>query len=310
MSASVSVIITAYNSEKYISDALASISNQEFQDFELIVIDDGSTTKSTKEICRDFEESEGIPVRYICQANGGPSRARNAGLSLAQGEFVSFLDADDIFVPSKLSRQFNMLRNLPNDYASVVGCSLKFHDRGLKKNEKICPDILDGHFDINSFLSGNLLIEGTPGYYLFRRTALISVGGFDESLRNNEDFDILLRLNRSFKIKTHQDIVFMQRIRPDSLSKVDPIAGLHGVLKFANKVLDAMPDVSRAAVARKKQRAYFSAALSCLKKRQIRHYLWLANKGLDLGRVKTWRGIFVLIATRPLRWLAKKPSGI
>jgi glycosyltransferase involved in cell wall biosynthesis len=97
----VSVIIPAYNAAEHISGALESIFDQTFRDFEVIVVDDGSTD-NTKEVVRAFQGKEN--VRYFYQRNGGQSSARNLGVREARGEYLAFLDADDLWMPEFLER--------------------------------------------------------------------------------------------------------------------------------------------------------------------------------------------------------------
>jgi glycosyltransferase involved in cell wall biosynthesis len=96
-----SVVIPLYNKEKYIKETLQSVRNQSFQDFEIIVIDDGSTDNS----CDIVKSKNDSRVRLIRQDNGGPSKARNRGIKEAKGKYISFLDADDAWLPDKLERQ-------------------------------------------------------------------------------------------------------------------------------------------------------------------------------------------------------------
>ncbi|TGN39939.1 glycosyltransferase family 2 protein [Marinobacter confluentis] len=304
----VSIIISSYNSEKYIGDALLSVADQTLKEIEVIVVDDGSCSNETSIICEKYRDIINAPLLYIYQKNGGPSKARNVGLSRARGEYIAFLDSDDTFLPTKLQMQLKILSDLPKNYACVIGCAEIINSETRNKIIS-CPDEIDGYLDVEKFVSGYIKIEGTPGYF-FRRSSLESVCGFDELLRNNEDFDLLLRIGLKYKIKTHKDIVFKQRCRPDSLSKSDPIQALVGVLAFCDKLENEFSDVSDASIARKKQRAYFSAAMGCIREARLRHYLWLVNMGLNMTGVKGWKGFLVLISSRPFRWLAIKPPGV
>ena len=103
----VSVIVPVYNGERYLEAALKSIFNQDYQPIEIIVVDDGSTD-GTADIVRLFKN-----VHYIYQANQGPSAAWNTGIAAAQGECIAFLDADDMWMPQKLSLQVAYLNQHP-----------------------------------------------------------------------------------------------------------------------------------------------------------------------------------------------------
>jgi len=95
----VSVVIPVYNAEPFLREALDSVLAQDYEPFEVIVVDDGSTDGSGT-IARSYPE-----VRYLRQENQGPAVARNAGIAAAQGEFLAFFDADDVMLPNKLSVQ-------------------------------------------------------------------------------------------------------------------------------------------------------------------------------------------------------------
>jgi glycosyltransferase involved in cell wall biosynthesis len=120
------VIVPVYNSERYLEDTLKSIFNQDYQPIEVIVVDDGSTDSSAK-IAKSFKN-----IRYIYQANQGPSAARNTGITISQGEFIAFLDSDDMWMPEKLSLQINYLLNHP-DVGFVVAHRRMLIEQGIKR---------------------------------------------------------------------------------------------------------------------------------------------------------------------------------
>ena len=96
----VSVIIPTYNCDRYIDQAIASVLEQTYTDYELIIVDDGSTDDTAQVI-----KSYGDRINYIYQANQGVAQARNRGLAAAQGQYIAFLDQDDVFLPNKLGEQ-------------------------------------------------------------------------------------------------------------------------------------------------------------------------------------------------------------
>src|SRR5512135_1404731 len=98
----VSVIITTYNRRSYLKAAVESVLAQDYPDKEVIVVDDGSTDGSAEEV-------RGLPIRYVWKENGGISSARNQGISLAQGDFIAFLDVDDLWKKGKLSLQMRAM---------------------------------------------------------------------------------------------------------------------------------------------------------------------------------------------------------
>ena len=299
----VSVIVTTYNSERYLGQALTSLADQTYKNFEIILVDDGSTSRDAQKLAEQFASSHELPIRYYYKENGGPSSARNLGLKHAVGKYVAFLDSDDFYDIDKLTRQKEMLGRLPEEYCCVVGAACKFDDRAHSRQWIKVPPPLEGFLDIEKFLLGEMSIEGTPGY-LFRRSALMSVNGYDEYLSNNEDFDLLLRLAVNFKIKTHADVTFHRRLRSDSLSKANPILGLRQSLKFISKAETLFSDIDAHVFARRKQKAFFNAAFLCLKKGRIANYKWLIKRGVEsAGGISTWRGYcaYLLAMLLPVR---------
>jgi glycosyltransferase involved in cell wall biosynthesis len=105
----VSVIIPVYNAEKYIAATIESVLSQTYQNLEILIIDDGSPDKSI-EVCQQFQDSR---IKIIRQANRGLPGARNTGIRHAQGDYIAFLDADDIWLPNKLEKHVNHLKNSP-----------------------------------------------------------------------------------------------------------------------------------------------------------------------------------------------------
>jgi len=122
----VSAIIPVYNGERHLSDALDSILSQDYKPIEIIVVDDGSTDSSA-DIARTYSE-----VQYIYQPNQGPSTARNTGVIATQGELIAFLDADDVWLPNKLSAQVSYLMSHP-EIGFVVAKRRMHIENGIEK---------------------------------------------------------------------------------------------------------------------------------------------------------------------------------
>ena len=110
----VTVIIPTYNNSLFVIDSIESVLNQTYKNFEIIVVDDGSTD-NTEDILKDYVNQK--KIIYIKKINGGPASARNVGIREAKGKFVAFLDADDIWTPNKLTKQIGLI--LKNDFAAV-----------------------------------------------------------------------------------------------------------------------------------------------------------------------------------------------
>src|SRR5438132_1599837 len=115
----VSVVIPVYNGERYLADAIQSVRDQTYQNFEVIVVDDGSTDGSA-----DVAQRFGEAIRYVHQANGGVCKARNAGIAAARGAYIAFLDQDDLWLPDKLAAQVTYLDSHPEVGAVYCQCQV------------------------------------------------------------------------------------------------------------------------------------------------------------------------------------------
>jgi glycosyltransferase involved in cell wall biosynthesis len=181
----ISVVIPVYNGEKTIRETIESVLNQSFQDFELIVINDGSQD-STLEIVCSIKDPR---LQVFSCSNAGLATSRNRGIARAVGEYISFIDADDLWTPDKLEAQLKALKDNPESavaysWTNYIDESSQFLRRG---------GYLTADGDVYAqLLVINFLENGSNP--LIRRQALIDVGGFDESLPAAEDWDIFLRL--------------------------------------------------------------------------------------------------------------------
>ena len=179
----VSVIIPAYNQGHYLAEAIQSVLKQTFRDFEILVIDDGSTD-NTAEITQGFSDQR---VVYYYQPNKGLSAARNTGLRHARGEFISYLDSDDLFLPKKLEFLITALRQNPR-WGMVAGQALIINENGAQTGNIYASPLPE---PIENLLLGNPLHVGSV---LVHRRWQALAGEFDESLRSYEDWDMWLRL--------------------------------------------------------------------------------------------------------------------
>jgi len=180
-----SVVIPLYDKEKYISKTLESVLKQTFENFEIIVIDDGSTDKSC-EIVRSIKDSR---IRLIRQENGGPSKARNRGIQEAKGEFIAFLDADDEWLPEKLEKQYEFHCENPNVVWSCTGYRAeggKRTEQFLYAEEGVLDDALDAIVKGVSINSSTAAIQRD----VFDDNRLL----FNESVRRSEDREVWLKM--------------------------------------------------------------------------------------------------------------------
>ncbi|MBD0388947.1 MAG: glycosyltransferase family 2 protein [Nostoc sp. C3-bin3] len=192
LSPKISVIIPTYNRSYLIKDAIESVLNQTYQDFELIIIDDGSTD-NTKEALAEYGER----LQYIYQENQGRSAARNHGINLAKGEYIAFLDSDDVWFPDKLARQVPILESAPENVVLVHGykCIVDLNLQPIPGWELKLRNLYTlaemGEETYENYLDSNCIFTST---ILVRKTAIIEVDGYDTNIQSMEDLDIYLRL--------------------------------------------------------------------------------------------------------------------
>lgn len=181
----ISVVIPAYNAERTILETVGSVLQQTFSDFELIVINDGSKDR-TVELLQSIKDER---LKVFSYENGGLPVARNRGLSRSTGEFIAFVDADDLWAPDKLELQLAALQQHPE--AGVAYSWTSIIDEQGKPLYDNAPSFFEGNV-YAQLLIGDFIYSGSNT--LIRREAIESVGGFDPVLKSCEDWDCWLRL--------------------------------------------------------------------------------------------------------------------
>lgn len=180
----VSVVIPAYNAEAWLAPAVRSALAQDYDGFEVIVVDDGS-----KDGTGDVAKSFGKDVRYVRQENSGVCVARNRGAKEGRGDLIAFLDADDLWLPGKLRAQVGRLASRPEAVASFAGTIAVDETTGREEvlEYRLNPDVI-------ADLLLNCTIIGNASSVMVRRPAFEGVGGFDPRLSNCADWDMWIRL--------------------------------------------------------------------------------------------------------------------
>ncbi len=180
----VSVIIPAYNGDRYIARAIESVIAQTYTDCEIIVVDDGSQDNTSSVV-----ENYGEKINYIYQPNQGVAVARNRGIKEAKGEFIAFLDQDDFFLPDKLALQVAVLEQQPS--LGLVNSGWQIVDKEEKALAAVQPWQKLPVLDLVGLLVWKPVFLGAM---LFRRSWLERSGGFDVQLEQTPDVDLVLRL--------------------------------------------------------------------------------------------------------------------
>lgn len=192
MNPKISVIIPNYNYEKFISATIESVLSQTYENIEIIVVDDGSKDNSL-EVLKNF----GDKIRVVQQKNAGVSAARNHGVSLSNGDFVAFLDADDIWLPEKLQCQINKFN--ADSKIGLVHCSMTLIDPQNKP-------IGENNNGQEGFVSHEFLrfergvVVGAGSTALVKRKSFDEVGGFDLRLSTAADWDFCYQVSRKYKL--------------------------------------------------------------------------------------------------------------
>ena len=180
----VSVIIPVYNGGRFLGEAIASVLAQTYGDWELIVVDDGST-EDVEPVIAPY----GSRLRYVRQENQGVAVARNRGLELARGEFITFLDQDDWFEPDKLAVQVAALQESP--HLGMVHSGWFVVDAEGRRLSTVNPREGIPELDLAAWLLWKPVFLGAM---LFRRSGLEMVGGFDKTLEKTPDVALVLQL--------------------------------------------------------------------------------------------------------------------
>jgi glycosyltransferase involved in cell wall biosynthesis len=205
----VSVIIPVYNGEKTIRETIESVLKQTCSDFELLVINDGSQD-STLEVVSSFQDDR---LKVFSYPNSGLAASRNRGIDRACGEYISFIDADDLWTPNKLEFQLKALQE--NDKAAVAySWTAYINELSQSLNQgsymKVNGDVYAKLLLIDFIASGS-----NP---LIRRQALTEVGGFDESLSTAADWDMWLRLAARYHFACVPSPQILYRMSVNSMS--------------------------------------------------------------------------------------------
>lgn len=212
----VTVVVPAYNVEDHIEETLNSIASQQFSDFEVVVVDDGSSD-DTGEIVKSFKDPR---VRYIYQEHStGPARPRNRGIAEARGELIALFDADDIMLPGKLHRSVTLLQACPQaglvftDFDVIDEPGAVIRSEFLKPYttlhsipyQPVCGNgrLLSSSQAFQGLIFANFV--GTSGV-LARKSVLLEAGGFFEAVRNADDKLMWLR------IALNHDLIFLPEV--------------------------------------------------------------------------------------------------
>ena len=204
-----SVVIPLYNKELSIQNTIQSVLEQTYQDFEIIVIDDGSSDNSAKQV-RGIQDSR---IKLVQQENKGVSAARNLGIKESKFEWIALLDGDDLWEPNHLEEITKMMREFPEEKVYVT--SFKYSDnRSFFKHTRNSPIFkIENYF--KEALSEPLI---WTSIVVFHKSCFYTVGGFNELLSRGEDLDLWARLSKKYTIIKSSEVTAVYRIEAENRS--------------------------------------------------------------------------------------------
>ncbi len=211
----ISVIIPAYNCGRYVSETVESVLAQTYQDYELIIVDDGSTD-NTKDVLAKYVDAYPNKVRYIFQQNAGEGGARNRGIKESMGDYVAFLDSDDIWLPIKLEKQMALVDSLIDKDVVIFGDQYHFDNNG----EVLAESMFNILKPRNGLVYEHLLYENfiTTQTVMVKKSLFDKVGYFKEGMKYCADFDMWLRLAKDYKFYYVADVIAGYRIHSTQVS--------------------------------------------------------------------------------------------
>src|SRR5215470_4892526 len=248
----VTVVIAVYERAQFLREAIDSVLAQTFQDFELILVEDGS------HVAEDIAKEYGLRLRYVWQEHQGVSKARNVGAAMGSAPWIAFLDDDDLWLPQKLERQLRAAEAAPAAALLHTDHLFREADGSERPGPRRTPSeqVPSGWVSRALFLNNFIITSST----LIRREAFETVGGFDESIRLVEDHDLWMRISRRFPVTFVPERLTVYRVHGGNMSRRgdlrDAIASvqvLHGLLA-KDPGLEAA--VGRDAVAERFHRSY------------------------------------------------------
>lgn len=231
----ISVIIPVFNGASYLAAAIDSVRQQQGVDFEIIVVDDGSTDGTA-----DLIPALGDDIRYFSQTNQGPSAARNVGIKAAKGEIIAFLDVDDVWPEGRLKLLLNRLQKEPA--LDIVLGRIQYTGELTERDKKVKFDGL-----------GNVVTVPSLGAGIYRKNVFDKIGLLDEALFHYEDYEWFMRVRENnVAMVIIRNITYIYQKRVGSLSHDDGLGTKH-IMRVMKMSLDRrkqlykgdVPDIPR-----------------------------------------------------------------
>lgn len=214
----VSVIIPTYGNPQFLDKAINSVLNQTFKDLELIVVDDNDPGTEpryrTHEIIQSFDDSRLRYIEHPYNKNG--AAARNTGISQARGAYISFLDSDDEYFPTRIEKCLAALKSNDKNIAGVYsGCEFR---RGGKCYNRF-TDVISGNFFVETLACSFMFCSGSNIFV--RRSVIEELHGFDETFLRHQDYEFLVRLFRKYQLKAIPELLIVKNNENFNLPNLD-----------------------------------------------------------------------------------------
>ena len=205
----VSVVIPNYNYANYLREAIESVLSQTYKNIEIFVVDDGSKDNSA-EVLSEF----GDKIQVVFQENSGVSAARNNGVRRSRGEFIAFLDADDVWLPNKIEKQVEQF--LSDKTLGLVHVAVQEIDANGENLKTICNG-LAGDVSHEFLLFERSVVLGGGSGMMITRKAFEEVGGFDLRLSTSADWDLFYQISSRYRIGFVSEILLKYRIHDSNM---------------------------------------------------------------------------------------------
>jgi len=297
-SPAVSVVIATYNRARFLVDTLESVLGQRFQDYEVIVVDDGSTDETRKVV-----EAYGDRIRYFHQSNRGPSAARNLGVLNARAPWIAIQDSDDLSATNHLEVLYERARHYPE-------CGMVFGNGAYLNGPAHGRNAIIGETK-----SRELATAGVRLIHLFDKSivrlqaALISkrcydaVGGHDESLRICMDLDLAFRLYMTFPVLYVDEVLFLYRVHEGNIGRNEELR-LNENIRVVQKLLRDFPQareiLGNRRIARRMAYRYYRLAKAHKKRNN------LADARQAMGEAIAWRPYYLKYRLYDMVWSATR----
>ena len=273
----VSVIIPTYNRGWILKEAIDSVLSQDFDDIELIVVDDGSTDNTI-----NILDAYALDIIVLRQDNRGVSAARNAGISCASGQLIAFLDSDDLWLPGKMSRQVEFFNSNPD----ALICQTE--ELWIRNGRRVNPKKRHQKFSGMIFKHCLPLCIVSPSAVMMKKSLFDKTGRFDESLPACEDYDLWLRVSRKYPVFLIDTPLIVKRGgHGDQLSKMPQldkyrIRALEKIIQSGLLSKDQRIDAVK--MLKEKCQIYAKGCLKRGRNNESRYYFDLAQTFISNGR--------------------------